>query len=335
MGDMKTCLPPPVSLDEKETELSYRFGGSHQCGWIDKLPPSWIPYVQLARLSPPAPLILIYFPHLFGVLHAAVKYQSSAIHVLKICGILLGGSLFFSNAAHAWNDLIDTPIDVRCARTKNRPIARGAISKRAALIFAITQALMAASLLLFLTPSTAIATIPTIIATIYYPWSKRHTHFPQFVLGFCLGWGTIVGSAAAGAEQPWKDPSALCLVIESIFCTMIYDTIYSYQDIVDDVRIGVKSTAVFFGNYTKLFLWACYGLMCIFIAMYGKLANLGVGYHIIALWGSILSVGIMIACVDLRDGADCWKWFLSNSWSAGLPIVGGLVFEYVSKTNIM
>lgn len=116
---------------------------------------------------------------------------------------------------------------------------------------------------------------------------------------------------------------------------MIYDTVYSYQDIVDDVRIGVKSTAVFFGNYTKLFLWACYGLMCVFIAIYGQLAELGVGYYIIALGGSILSVGIMIACVDLRDGADCWKWFLSNSWSVGLPIVGGLVFEYVSKTNIM
>ncbi|KAI1645177.1 UbiA prenyltransferase [Daldinia loculata] len=335
MNDIRNRASSSVRSDEKGNKLSYQYGGVHQSLWVDRLPRSWVPYVQLARLSPPAGLVLIYFPHLFGILHAAITYQSPVTQVLPICVLLLGGSLFFSNAAHAWNDLIDRPIDACVARTKNRPIARGTISPKAAFIFIITQALIAASFLLFLTPSAAIATTPTIIFTIYYPWSKRHTYFSQFVLGFCLAWGIIVGCAAVGAEQPWKDRSALCLVLVSIFWTVIYDTIYSYQDIEDDIKIGLKSTAVLFGNYTKLFLWVCYGFMCTFIVLYGQLSALGIGYYIITLGGSLLSLGTMIASVDLKDEADCWWWFVSDFWSTGVSIAGGLVFEYVSCAHFI
>lgn len=123
--------------------LSQNYGGIHVRRWVDLLPSSWIPYIQLARIDPPAALCLIYFLHLFGILHAANRNRLSINAVLKLSALLLGGSFFFSNAAHAWNDLIDAPIDRQISRTKNRPIVRGAISPRGAFVFTATQAVWA------------------------------------------------------------------------------------------------------------------------------------------------------------------------------------------------
>lgn len=328
MDDMRQRVPSSPQSNEKEN-LSQQYGGIHAGTWVDRLPHFWIPYVQLSRLSPPVALFLIYLPHLFGILHAATVYKKLPAQILLSSVVLLGGSLFFSNAAHAWNDLIDAPIDKRIARTKNRPIARGTITSRAALIFTASQAVVAASFLLWLPASTSIATVPTILGTTYYPWSKRHTYFPQVVLGFCLAWGTIVGCAAMGADKPWKDQSSLCLVLVSTFWTMIFDTIYAYQDIEDDIKVGVKSTAVLFGSHTKIFLWICLTLMGVSMFMYGYLAALGIGYYVVTLSGCIISLGTMIARVDLSNEASCWWWFTSDFWFTGASIAGGLLLEYV------
>jgi 4-hydroxybenzoate polyprenyltransferase len=330
MSDTQKTNVSAINLNEKGRSLSQQYGGVHAGGsWIDCLPRSWIPYVQLARLSPPVAVLLIYLPHLFGVLHAAAAYHHQSPQVLQVSAKLLGGSLFFSNAAHAWNDMIDAPIDGLVTRTKNRPIVRGDITPRAALIFAIVQGLLAASFLLLLPRPAAIATVPTIIGTTYYPWAKRHTYFPQAVLGFCLAWGIMVGSAAAGMQKPWKDPALLSLVVVSALWTIIFDTIYAHQDVEDDINAGVRSTAVLFGRHTKAFLWISLALMGVCIVAYGRLAALGLGYYVITLGGCLVSLGTMIAQVDLSDKADCWWWFASDFWFTAASIVGGLLIEYL------
>ncbi|KAM7210595.1 hypothetical protein V8F06_014021, partial [Rhypophila decipiens] len=138
--------PSPIS------HLSHQYGGYHTGSWVDRLPPSWVPYIQLSRLSPPAGVFLIYFPHLFGVLHAIATASISlgwpSIKAMAIVSLhLLGGSFFCNNAAHAWNDLLDAKIDVQIARTKTRPIPRGAITRMGALLFACSQAVCAATFL--------------------------------------------------------------------------------------------------------------------------------------------------------------------------------------------
>ncbi|KAM4066421.1 ubiA prenyltransferase family protein [Hirsutella rhossiliensis] len=178
--------------------LSKQYGGSHIHGWIERLPTSWIPFIQLARLSPPAALFLIYFPHLFGVLHAAHRLPQGTLvsDLVRTGALLFGGSFFFSNAAHSWNDLIDAPIDKQVVRSKNRPIAAGA-----------------ATFLLVLRPETGIATIPTIIGTVYYPWAKLHTYFPHH-LSALAGFRLTANATTVDWDRPVVATTAVATNME-------------------------------------------------------------------------------------------------------------------------
>ncbi|KAM7201091.1 UbiA prenyltransferase family domain containing protein [Rhypophila sp. PSN 637] len=278
---------------ESNPDLSKQYGGIHTGSWVSYLPAHWVPYIQLSRLSPPVAISLIYFPHLFGTLHAAILLNSTPLDLIRTCLSLLIGTIFFSNAAHAWNDLIDSPIDALTSRTKTRPIPRGAISPRAAFFFAASQGIGALLVLLVLTPATSTIyyAVPNIMATMYYPFAKRHSHFVQVVLGVCLGWGVLMGASAMGVNPvsinntfpvlpypaaagtgfeftTWGGgqvevtvvPSILWLFLASATWSVLYDTIYAHQDLQDDVKNGVKSLAVLFRGATKILLW---GLLCI------------------------------------------------------------------------
>ncbi|KAK6067447.1 4-hydroxybenzoate polyprenyl transferase [Seiridium cupressi] len=329
MTKNNTVIDKESANGNSKVPLSQQYGGIHVGGWVNLLPKSWVPYVQLARLSPPAALFLIYFPHFFGVLHAANTHNLPWPEVRRAAAMLLGGSFFFSNAAHAWNDLIDAPIDAKIARTKNRPIVRGAISRRAAFLFTVSQAVGAAAFLLFLNVDAAKAAAVTIIGTTYYPWAKRHTNFPQVILGFCLAWGIMVGNAATGVENPWTDPAALLLVLASTTWTVIYDTIYAHQDIKDDIKIGVKSLAVLLQNRTKALLWSLLALMITSLIAYGQLAETSIIYYLITVGGCCSSLGAMIANVELKEEASCWWWFSVGFWFTGLSIALGLAQQYL------
>lgn len=335
MASKTTSKAPSRRPNEAHDALSEQYGGSRAPGWVELLPASWAPFIKLARLSPPAALFLIYFPHLFGLLHASRRLGQDVFspETIRLSALLFGGSFFFSNAAHAWNDLIDAPIDRRVARTRNRPIANGSISRRAAFVFTVSQAAGAAVFLPFLKHDTAFQTIPTIIGTIYYPWAKLHTYFPQVILGFCLAWGIMVGSAAAGLERPWIDQGTICLVIVSVLWTVIYDTIYAHQDIKDDARVGVKSMALLLKTelQTKFLLWFLWLLMGSALIMYATLEGLGFQFYLIAVLGSLASQGAMIWKVELRKEESCWWWFAVGFWYVGLSIAGGLLSEHLVK----
>ncbi|KAI0179264.1 UbiA prenyltransferase [Hypoxylon sp. FL1284] len=323
----------PHATDAKGPSLSQQYGGIHKGGWVDRVPASWVPYIQLARLSPPVALLLIFFPHVFGALHAAAHASGSP--VAPSCALLLAGSFFFSNAAHAWNDIVDAPLDARVARTRSRPVVRGAVSRRAALVFAASQACVAALFLVLPSPPAAVkAAVPTVLGTAYYPWAKRHTHFPQLVLGFCLSWGVIVGSASVGggAEvdyRPWEDRAALLLTLSSGLWTFVYDTVYAHQDILDDERAGVKSVGLLFKSHTKSLLSVVLLLMGASLVSYGKLTHASFAYYIITAGGSISSLGVMIFRVDLKDQKSCWWWFSRGFWFPAVFITAGLLLEYV------
>ncbi|KAI0470907.1 UbiA prenyltransferase family-domain-containing protein [Xylariaceae sp. FL0804] len=300
--------------------VAQQYGGGHVGGWVGRLPASWVPYVQLARLSPPAALFLIYFPHLFGALLAAIVQVQQQPQggpglpprdLLRAAAALLLGSLFFSNAAHGWNDAVDAPVDRRVARTASRPIPRGALSVRAALVFTASQAALALAVLLCLLPrGSAAYALPNAAATAYYPWAKRHTNLAQLVLGACLAWGVVVGSCAAGLRpftfgsgpfgrneeedgfgfgfgggkfdnnnnKLWVHPAMACLFGACVLWTVIYDTVYAHQDRRDDVRAGLKSIAVLCGpDRTKRVLWLALAAMLALLAAVGPLAGGGGG----------------------------------------------------------
>ncbi|KAI1774271.1 UbiA-domain-containing protein [Hypoxylon cercidicola] len=336
MGKASKSRQSPTKAIRSD-ELIY--GGIHSGTWVSYLPPSWAPYIQLARLSPPAGVFLIYFPHLFGVIHAAIQQRSPATEVQKMCVVMLAGSFLFSNAIHIWNDLVDAPIDKLVARTSRRPIPRGAVSPLAAFILTVTQAAEATLVLLYFLPAQSVLyAAPNIIPTTYYLWAKRHTHFAQVVLGVWLAWGVLMGSIAMGVAPYVVDfangeyainKSAICLYLLSVRWTVIYDTVYAHQDIKDDTKIGMKSLAVLFRGRTKLALSFVIGAMALLLNASGQYAEMGFPFYIFAVLGSFLSLGAMIAMIDLEDPASCWWWFRCGFWLTGSSISAGLSLEYV------
>ncbi|MCJ1231629.1 hypothetical protein MMC12_008308 [Toensbergia leucococca] len=341
--------PAPKLKDAHSDEtLASQYGGNHKSGWLARLPDSWLPYVQLARLSPPAGLCLVYFPHSFGILHGAILQRTPLPVLLQSSALMLGGSFFVSNAIHIWNDLIDAPLDALVERTRNRPIPRGAVSPFAATVFTATQAIGAALFLPYMSSSTlqnALYAMPSMIGWTYYPWAKRHTNLPQLVLGLCLAWGIAMGSLAIGLEpfalgvlgsgsKPRVEYSTLCLFLASMLWTMIYDTIYAHQDLKDDLKAGIKSLAVLYGDRTKSLLWQLLGLMAALLLACGWLSEMGVMYYLIAVGGSLMSLGLMIAWVELKSSESCWWWFGNGFWFAGGSITGGLLVEYLSENYL-
>jgi 4-hydroxybenzoate polyprenyltransferase len=335
---------------EKKGPSLNNYSGNHvsQTGLLAALPASWVPYVQLARLVPPAGLFLIYFPHVFGLLHAAIRLRTSPEEVARAALVLLAGSFFVSNAIHIWNDLIDAPLDAKVTRTKSRPIPRGAVTPFAAFVYTLTQTAGAALLMPLLSPPTiqaALYALPSIIGWIYYPWAKRHTYYPQLVLGFCLAWGIVMGELALDADPLLtkfdasvevegdiyrRRAAVISLVIGATMWTMIYDTIYAHQDIEDDKREGIKSIAVLYGTTgTKPLLWRLLVALILSLIACAWFSGLGLSFYTIAVGGSIGALGSLIAFVDLEDEESCWWWFKNGFWLEGGAIVFSLWAEYI------
>lgn len=317
------------SKAKQEVSPPKRFDGVHMGAWVDLLPSSWKPYIQLARLSPPVPLLLIFFPHLFGVAYAAVVRDAPLREILYVSGVLFGGSFFFSNAIHGWNDLVDAPIDAQIPRTRNRPIPRGAISPRAAFVFTASQALLAMCFFPFLPIDAAWCSIPAIVANYYYPYSKRHTKIPQVILGVALQWAVVLGSTAMGIAKAWTDESVLCLFFASLLWTIIYDTVYGFQDYEMDIKLGVGSTAVLFGKtYGKFILWVLSNMVAALLFASGQLVGMSWIYSAIAVGGTFTSLNLMMALVDVGSPESCSWWFAYGFWGPAVSITLGLLAEY-------
>ncbi|KAK8100144.1 hypothetical protein PG999_010518 [Apiospora kogelbergensis] len=339
--------PATAPWPQSDNDDGKTYGGMHTGTWVDALPAAWVPYIQLCRLSPPAPVFLIFLPHLYGAVHGAVARRATGMELLGVTAWLLLGSLFFSNAAHCWNDLVDAPVDRLVPRTRKRPIARGAITRRAALIFMASQAAAAALCLAPLPAVAAAYAAPTVVGTAYYPFAKRQTPFPQLVLGFCLAWGIAVGSSAMGVDPlPLRlVPAALqqqghlgtsssvgglCLIVACACWTVIYDTVYACLDVEEDKRLGLGSTAVLFGRHVKLVLALLLAVMLACLGGFGHLFAAGAPYYAVALGGSALSLGAMLVFVDLASGPSIWWWFTYGFWFTGGSMAVGLFYIYAT-----
>lgn len=318
--------------------LAYQYGGNHSIGWLNRLPAQWLPYVQLARLSPPVGLFLIYIPHSFGLLYAAIHQRAEPSEVAYAALLLFGASFFVSNAIHIWNDLIDAPLDAKVERTRNRPIPRGAVSPTAALMFSASQAGCAALFVPLLSGHVARNTMlsaPGFLAWLYYPYAKRHTYWTQTVLGVCLSWGIVVGALALDVE-PYSfetgqvDMPLFLLFAASTLWTMLYDSVYGFQDLKDDVDAGIYSMAVLFQYNIKPVFWLIVGLIAAALGGVGYYTEMGILYHVITVGGTTAFLGLMVAYVDLRSSQSCWWWFSKGFWYAGGCIAGGLLSEYAA-----
>lgn len=232
-------------------------------GWIAKLPPHWRPYAILARLDRPVGIWLLLLPGLWAVALAMTQREWSFLP-FWIAILFTIGAAVMRAAGCVINDLWDRGLDAKVGRTKTRPLASGEISTGQALAFLFGLLMAGFCILLMLNGTTILLgtlTIPLIIA---YPLTKRITFWPQAVLGLTFNFGALMGwSAIAG----YLAPPALLLYAAGIFWTLGYDTVYAHQDREDDALVGIKSTALKFGERSKIWVTGFYAAFWICIAL--------------------------------------------------------------------
>ncbi|HVA14573.1 MAG TPA: 4-hydroxybenzoate octaprenyltransferase [Stellaceae bacterium] len=282
--------------------------------WVDRYAPQRLrPYLRLARLDRPIGTWLLLFPCWWGIALAAGGWPDWRL--IALFGI---GAVVMRGAGCTFNDIVDRDFDAKVERTRVRPIPSGEVSVAAALTFLALQLAIGATILFSLAPL-AIALGLLVIALIAtYPFMKRITYWPQFFLGLNFNWGAIMGFAAARGDL--KAP-AIWLYLGGIAWTLGYDTIYAHQDKDDDVLIGVKSSALALGAWTRPFLFIFYAAAVALWAVAGERAGLGLPYRI-ALVGVLFQLFWQAARVDTASQPDCSEKFRSNRWTGWMLLLG-------------
>ena len=230
------------------------------------------------------------------------------------------------------NDLWDRNLDPHVARTRLRPIARGAIAPRSALIFAGFQLLTGLGVLLQFPSACLSYGIPSLLFVATYPLAKRVTHYPQFILGLTFSWGAVMGFPALGSDllaDPAAAKAALLLYSSCVSWTVLYDMIYAHMDIKDDAKVGIKSIALKHEKETKAILTGLAVAQVGLLAGSGLAVGLGTNFFALSCCSAAATLGTMIWKVNLKSVSSCWWWFRYGAWFTGGGISFGLFVEYL------
>ena len=307
-----------------------------QTGLISYLPQAWIPYAELMRLDKPAGTYYLFFPCLFSTLLAASYTASDPLPVLSTTLCFFSGALIMRGAGCTINDLWDRNLDPHVARTRLRPIARGAVTPFKALIFTGFQLLAGLGVLLQFPSSCLYYGIPSLLLVTTYPLAKRVTHYPQFVLGLTFSWGAFMGFPALGVDL-LADTEAfnavLSLYTSCVSWTVLYDMIYAHMDIKDDAKVGIKSIALRHQKDTKVVLSGLAVVQVGLLAAAGISAGASPVFFIGSCGSAAATLGLMIWKVRLEEVSSCWWWFRNGAWLTGGGIAGGMLAEYILKSK--
>lgn len=275
-------------------------------------------YERLMRLDKPVGILLLLWPTLWGLLIAGEGSPGWRVTLIFITGVVL-----MRSAGCVMNDIADRNFDGHVTRTKNRPLANGEVAVKEALLLAAGLSVSAFFLVLFLNQATILLSIVALLLAFTYPLTKRFLAIPQAYLGFAFGFGIPMAFAAVNNEIP---AVAWWLLAANIFWVIAYDTEYAMVDRDDDIKIGIKSSAIFFGRYEVLAIMVCYLMMLCTLIYIGQLSNFS-HYYYIAIVGVCGLVIWQYQTIKHRNKPNCFKAFLANNW-IGCVIFTGLVAEY-------
>ncbi|UZE95682.1 4-hydroxybenzoate octaprenyltransferase [Alkalimarinus alittae] len=276
-------------------------------------------YLQLTRLDRPIGVYLLLWPTLW-----ALWFAASGVPSLKVLFIFIAGVILMRSAGCVINDYADRDIDGHVERTKDRPLPAGKVTTTETLALFAVLCLASFGLVLLTNTLTVYLSFGGLALAATYPFMKRHTYLPQVVLGAAFAWSVPMAYTAETGElqkQVWL------LYIITVLWTVAYDTIYAMVDRDDDIKIGVKSTAVLFGNADRMVIAGLQTLVILALCMVGQQAELGSFYFLGVVVASTLFV-YQQHLIRNRDRAECFKAFLNNHW-VGLAIFVGVVAEYV------
>jgi 4-hydroxybenzoate polyprenyltransferase len=293
--------------------------------WVDGFAPAWTrPYLRLARLDRPIGSWLLLMPCWWSVGLAAI-HAHSQVNLWHLV-LFFVGAFAMRGAGCTWNDIVDRDLDTRVERTRSRPIPAGQVTVAAAAGFLLLQALVGLVVLLQFNWFTVYVGFLSLAVVAVYPFMKRITYWPQIVLGLAFSWGALMGWPATFGRL---DLPAFLLYAGAISWVIGYDTIYAHQDREDDALIGIKSTALLFGERTKTMLALFYALAVALIALAGWRAGGGVVFAL-GLGAFAAHLAWQIMRLDINDPVLCLVVFKSNR-DAGLILFAGLVLDAAAR----
>ncbi|KAK9470301.1 uncharacterized protein V1510DRAFT_423523 [Dipodascopsis tothii] len=290
------------------------------------LPPKARPYAALMRIEKPVGTWLLFWPSAWGITMAAIESSASPLHTAGILGLFGVGSLIMRGAGCTINDLWDRDLDDKVARTTQRPLAAKVITPKQAIIFLGGQMSVGLAVLLALPSECFLLGASSLALVATYPLFKRITYYPQVVLSLTFNWGALLGFPAMGV---WDLPTMSALYASGVCWTMVYDTIYAHQDKVDDVNVGIKSTALAWGDNSKKVMSVLTGAQVGLLTLAGYLGGMGMAFY-----GGVAVAAYRLASmvhkVDLDNPEDCWNSFKHNIHT-GAVIFSGVATDYVLR----
>jgi 4-hydroxybenzoate polyprenyltransferase len=240
--------------------------------------------------------------------------------------VFMLGTVLMRSAGVAINDFADRNFDPHVARTKDRPMASGEVSPKEAIVVFVVVCLIAFALVLTLNWLTIALSVVAVLLAACYPFMKRHTYLPQVVLGAAFSWAIPMAYAA---QTGTLTPAAWLLFTAAVVWVIVYDTEYAMVDIKDDLKIGVKSTAILFGDADKLIIGILQALFLLSMWIIGQRLALGGFYYLGLLMAAALFV-YQQYLLRHRKPDQCFKAFLNNHW-LGAIIFAALVLDYAFK----
>jgi 4-hydroxybenzoate polyprenyltransferase len=280
----------------------------------DKLHAAW----QLMRADKPIGTYLLLWPTLWALWIAAEGFPRLDLLFIFVVGVWVTRS-----AGCVINDFADRKVDGHVKRTKDRPLPAGRITSKEAITLFVSLMLVAFVLVLCTNTAAIMLSPIALLLAFSYPFMKRYTHFPQVVLGMAFGWGIPMAFAATTGEVGligWL------VFLAKILWTVAYDTQYAMVDRDDDLKIGIKSTAVFFGQYDKIAIAGLHAASILVLIYIGQLAGLGFWFHA-GLVGAVVFFIYQQWLIRDRDRMRCFQAFLNNHY-AELVVLIGLAIDY-------
>ena len=275
-------------------------------------------YARLVRIDKPIGTLLLLWPTLWALWAA-----SAGRPPLSILLIFIAGTFLMRAAGCAINDYFDRDFDRHVERTQNRVLTAGLIKPREALLVAGALALIAFLLVLLLNTLTIMLSLVALILAATYPLMKRLFGVPQAYLGIAFGFGMPMAFAAITNEVP---AVAWLMLLANVFWTVAYDTEYAMVDRDDDIKLGLKTSAITFGRYDVIAVAASYGLAIVLLMLVGSIMGWGWPYYL----GLLSAAGIAslhVAWIRGRDRQMCFKAFRHNNWF-GAAVFAGIVLQY-------
>jgi 4-hydroxybenzoate polyprenyltransferase len=281
-----------------------------------------IQYALLMRLNRPIGIFLLLWPTLWALWIAGSGHPDLLVVFVFVTGVAL-----MRSAGCVINDFADRKFDPDVLRTRNRPLAAGRVKPKEALLLFVVLCVMAFGLVLLMNRLTILLSLVGVVLAATYPFMKRYTHLPQVYLGAAFGWAVPMAFAAQTGEVPRV---AWLLFVATVLWATAYDTMYGMVDREDDLKIGVKSTAILFGEADRSIIAVIQLMVFVALVLVGQSAGLG-GYY---YFGLLLAVGLALYqqyLIREREPGNCLRAFLNSNWF-GASIFAGIVLDFLVRS---